>query len=62
MNKLQIRTPKGGEPIYYLILTKDDDFIGNVKFRDYESFIKFKNAYSSLPVGEWGTIQLDFDV
>ena len=62
MNKLSIKTPRGGHELWVLLLTKDDDIIGNVKFNDYESLIKFKNAYSSLPTDSWGTVELSFDI
>lgn len=58
---VRIITPKGGKQIWILHITKDDDIIGTIKFTDFESLIKFKNAYSSLPSESWGIVQLEFD-
>ncbi len=60
-DKISITTPKGGKEILILLITKDDDIIGQIKFNDTESLNAFKNAYSSLPIENWGSIQLDFD-
>jgi hypothetical protein len=59
--KIKINTPKGGFEIYILLLTHKDDIIGNLKFTDKESMLRFKDAYYALPDDEWGTIELGFD-
>lgn len=61
MQKVNIETQKGGIPVWTLLLTKDDDIVGFIKFNCKDAIEEYKNTFRILFEKGWGFIELDFD-
>lgn len=61
MQKVNIETPKGGHPVWTLLLCRNNDIVGFVKFNNYDAVEEYKKAFDPLGEQGWGLIELSFD-
>lgn len=62
IDRLNIKTPKGGKPTWVFLMSYQDMIIGSVTFYSQESFDEFKSNYKKLPIENWGSLIMHIDL
>lgn len=61
VNAVRIETPKGGEPVYHLVLSVNDNVVGSVTFKDAVDRNTFLTHYNLLAPLGYGYIEMQID-